>query len=99
MLSKVIRLTKLPNFCQTSRNELSRRSKVIRWYSTENTQPPKPQEQPAATATKPKATGTTPPIGKGVKEEVGKGKGPVTWKSLGYAAVVGAGLLVRTIIY
>ena len=101
MLSKVIRLAKLPNFCQTSaiRSEIARRSKAVRWYTTEN-QPPKPQEAAAATPKPPPAT-AVPPKPAAVpksssKEDPSKGKGPITWKSLGFAAFAGAGLLVST---
>lgn len=102
MLSKVVRLTKFPNFCQTSRNELSRRSKAVRLFSTEN-QPPKPQE-PAAAAAKPPPPPTTaaqpkPAMPKSSKEDPSKGKGPITWKSLGFAAIAGAGMLVSNFIY
>lgn len=100
MLSKVIRLAKLPNFCQisSSRSELARRSKAVRWYTTEN-QPPKPQEAAAAAPkTPPPPASAVPPkpasVPKSAKEDPSKGKGPITWKSLGFAAFAGAGLLV-----
>lgn len=53
MLSKIIRVAKLPNL--TSSGNFTRRSKAIRWFTTES-QPPKPAEpiaKPAEPAAKP----------------------------------------------
>lgn len=96
MLSKIVRAAKLQNFGlqRTSSNTFYRRSKAIRWYTTE-TQPPKPAE-PAAKPppAQPKASTT-----QAKNVDLSKGKGPVTWKSLGYAAIAGAGLLVSTNLF
>lgn len=100
MLSKIIRVAKLPNFClsQTSSGNFYRKSKAVRWFTTEG-QPPKPAEaaaapkpppaQPKASTTHAKTSTTTKTA------DPGKGKGPVTWKSLGYAAIAGGIALVN----
>jgi hypothetical protein len=92
MLSKVIHFAKT-NFHQKN-VEILRKSRAIRWFTTEN-QPPKPapitQPPKPTSATPPSAS--KPPVGQ-PKADQGKSKGPVTWKSLGYAALFGAGVLV-----
>ena len=86
MLSKIVRVAKLPNFHlqEISSRNLIQRSKAIRWLSTE-------AKEPAAAA--PKSENTKPPAKESEKKQR---KGPVTWKSLGYAALAGAGLLVTS---
>lgn len=96
MLSKIVRIAKLPNFClkQTSSGNFCKRSKSIRWFTTES-QPPKPVEPVAKPPPAQPKTSTTAHQTK--TSDPGKGKGPITWKSLGYAAIVGAGALVNII--
>lgn len=98
MLSKIIRVAKLPNFClsQTSSGNFYRKSKAVRWFTTES-QPPKPAEAAAApkpAPAQPKAS-TTHAKTSTKTADPGKGKGPVTWKSLGYAAIAGGIALVN----
>lgn len=88
MFSKMIRSVKIQaNFSQ--RNiELFRKTRAIRWLSTESQPPKQAPPPPAAAASSVKPPSVQPKI------ESGKSKGPVTWKSLGYAAIFGAGVLV-----
>lgn len=84
MLSKCLRLTHLNAFLTKSlrTSNIIKPSIVSRFYTTEN--------QPASQKPDPPKV---EPV-KSTKTEPGKGKGPVTWKSLSIAAVFGAGLLV-----
>jgi hypothetical protein len=93
MLSKIVRVAKLPNFClqKTSSENFCGRSKAVRWFTTEN-QPPKPAEPAAKPPPAQPKTSTAHQSTKTADQT--KGKGPISWKSLGYAAVAGAGLLV-----
>jgi hypothetical protein len=94
MLSKVVRLTN-GAFARNS-NLMRSLAAPLRFYSAE--QPPPPKTEPAAAAQPPKPASSVPPKTETLnktKPEVGKGTGPVTWKSLSIAAAFGAGLLVR----
>ena len=71
-----------------SRNIIVKRA-PLRFNTSTSQEPPKaPQPAPKATQQPPK-----PETGKAA--EPGKGKGPITWKSLSFVLVGGAGLLVR----
>lgn len=65
------------------------RNSIIKRYPVRlNTTGPTPPPTPASTPPNPSTMPKTP-------AEKGKGKGPITWKSLGVVLVGGAGLMVN----
>jgi cytochrome c peroxidase len=69
----------------------------VRFYTTENQPPKAPEQQPpkaAEAATKTTTSSQAQKSSATKTTDASKGKGPVTWKSLGYAAIAGVGLLV-----
>lgn len=73
-------------------------------YNTTNQPPnPTPNANQAATPPTPNPTASapkpTPSTGAAGKEAPGKGKGPITWKSLSFVLVGGSGLMVITNLF